>query len=177
MTQHVAYIALGSNIEPRLEHIRDAVAELCDASRVSLVARSSLYETAPVGGPPDQGFFLNAVICVETQLSPEELLARCREVEAYGGRVRTVPNGPRTIDLDLLLFDELVRESQELTIPHPRMHERRFVLEPLAEIAAELRHPLLHVTAAQLRQRIEHNGESIRSIFDSTWNNSAIAPL
>jgi 2-amino-4-hydroxy-6-hydroxymethyldihydropteridine diphosphokinase len=114
--------------------------------------RSSRYLTEPVGGP-QQEWYLNQVVAGETALLPEQLLAACLEVEAAFGRERLVRNGPRTLDVDILFFADLVSESPSLTLPHPRLHERRFVLEPLCEIAPELVHPRLHLTVRELLAR------------------------
>jgi 2-amino-4-hydroxy-6-hydroxymethyldihydropteridine diphosphokinase len=103
---------------------------------------SSIYETEPVGYL-DQGRFLNAVVLGTTALTPQALLGQLQRIEQALGRERPFPNAPRTIDLDLLLYDDLVLEQPELTVPHPRLHERFFVLVPLAELAPELRHPVL----------------------------------
>lgn len=127
-----AYIALGSNLGDREEHLRFAVENL-----VGLRAVSGLYETDPIGGPDDQGPYLNMVAEVETRLDPFALLAMCRRIEAGAGRERKVRWGPRTLDLDVLLYEGVRIESDELTVPHPRMAERRFVLAPLAEIAPD----------------------------------------
>ncbi|HUO45236.1 MAG TPA: 2-amino-4-hydroxy-6-hydroxymethyldihydropteridine diphosphokinase [Acidimicrobiia bacterium] len=126
-----AAIGLGSNIEHRLSHLREAAAALAGLGDVS--ASSSLYETAPVGGP-DQGSYLNAVILLDTELDAGELLARLQEIEAAAGRTRDGQWGPRTLDLDILLFGEERHDSPELVVPHPRITERRFVLAPLAEV-------------------------------------------
>lgn len=129
-----AYISLGSNQGDRMELLRKAVAMLNAKEATRVLCASSVYETAPVGYV-DQPPFLNAVVAIETELSPHELLAACQAIEAALGRVRTVRWGPRTIDLDIILIDDLQIDDERLTVPHPRMAERAFVLVPLAEIA------------------------------------------
>jgi 2-amino-4-hydroxy-6-hydroxymethyldihydropteridine diphosphokinase len=127
-----AYLALGSNVGDRLEILRRAVV-LLDARRgVEVVRSSRVYETEPEG--PPQGRFLNAVIEVRTGLDPRDLLEACRAVEAELGRVRRARWGPRTLDVDVLTYDERAVDEPDLTIPHPRMHERGFVLVPLREL-------------------------------------------
>jgi len=130
---HVAYLALGSNLGDRMEFLRGAVAELG-----SVTAMSHVYETEPIGGPDAQGPYLNMVVRVETPLDPFALLRRCRRIEQSAMRQRIVRWGPRTLDVDVLFFDDVQIASERLTIPHPRIGERRFVLVPLAEIAPEL---------------------------------------
>lgn len=125
-----AAIGLGSNLGDRSRHITDAVAAIAEAG--SLVRVSSLYETAPVGGPK-QGSYLNAVVVIDTDLSAQELLKLCLAVERDQGRERRERWGPRTLDLDILLYGDLTLAEENLTIPHPRMTERRFVLDPLLE--------------------------------------------
>jgi 2-amino-4-hydroxy-6-hydroxymethyldihydropteridine diphosphokinase len=126
-----AAIGLGSNLGDRARHIADAVAALVETG--SLVRASSLYETAPVGGPK-QGPYLNAVAVIDTDLSAQELLNRCLAVERDQGRERRERWGPRTLDLDILLYGDQVIDEESLRVPHPRMIERRFVLEPLLEV-------------------------------------------
>ncbi len=128
------FIALGSNLGDRAGHIRSALRELEEAGDVRVLRCSSLRETEPTGGPPGQPMYLNAVAELQTELSPADLLARLGEIEQRHGRERTVRNGPRTLDLDLLLYRDQVIDEPELTVPHPRMWQRRFVTEPLAEI-------------------------------------------
>ena len=128
----IAYIGLGSNQGDRAGYIQSAVAALQEKG-ASVIKKSTIIETDPVGGPP-QNIFLNAVIKVSTELSPLELFSLCQSIEKELGRVRDVVNGPRTIDLDILLYDRLVIDTPQLQIPHPRMFERAFVLEPLREI-------------------------------------------
>jgi len=130
------FLGLGSNLGDREAALEEALRRLCGRGlRVAL--RSSTWLTEPVGGPP-QGPFLNAVVSGTIALSPEGLLRACLETEREMGRVRTVRDGPRTIDIDILFYGDVRRETPGLTIPHPRLHERRFVLEPLAELDAEL---------------------------------------
>jgi 2-amino-4-hydroxy-6-hydroxymethyldihydropteridine diphosphokinase len=131
-----AFIGLGSNLGDRLAALRRGVAQLEAGGDVTAV--SPLYETEPVGGPEDQGAFLNVVVELATVDSPRQLLSRCQELEEAAHRVRTVRFGPRTLDADVLLVGDLVVDDPDLVVPHPRMWERRFVLAPLADLAPEL---------------------------------------
>lgn len=135
----LVYIALGSNLGDRAEHLRFA-REQIDSQDLRLLRASSIYETAP-RDVEDQPWFLNQVIECETQLFPRQLLARLQKIERAMGRKRRTAKGPREIDLDILLFGDAVVKASELEIPHPRMAERRFVLEPLAELAPEKKLP------------------------------------
>jgi 2-amino-4-hydroxy-6-hydroxymethyldihydropteridine diphosphokinase len=130
-----AFLGLGTNLGDREAYLRKAIASLRAAGDV--VAVSGLYETEPVGGPP-QGPFLNLVVELDTDDSPEELLERCQALEAAAARVRLEHHGPRTLDADVLWVAGERRTSAQLTVPHPRMHERRFVLSPLRELAPDL---------------------------------------
>jgi len=146
---HTAYIALGANLGHREKNITAALQALEATREIKIAKVSSLYETVPVGGPP-QDKFLNAVAQVKTSLDAPRLMSLCLRIEDSLGRKRGERWGPRPIDLDILLFDDEIHSSEELTIPHPMMHERRFVLEPLAEIAPDVVHPMLEQTAAEL---------------------------
>jgi 2-amino-4-hydroxy-6-hydroxymethyldihydropteridine diphosphokinase len=144
------FLGMGSNLGNRREHLDKALELLGDQPGVTIQQVSSRYETTPVGGPPGQGMYLNCVAEIETDLAPEELLGVLHETEQNMGRVRKEPNEARIIDLDLLLYGNLVFQSDKLTLPHPRMHERLFVLEPLAEIAPEVIHPVLRRSLGEL---------------------------
>jgi 2-amino-4-hydroxy-6-hydroxymethyldihydropteridine diphosphokinase len=145
-----ALVALGSNLGDRQRNLDDAVAQLGRQPNIVVLATSRWRETRPVGGPRDQAEFLNGAILLGTSLTPQQLHAVLRQIEETAGRTREGRWAPRTLDLDLLLYDDLVIDTPELTIPHPRMSFRRFVLEPAAEIAPEMRHPTIGWTIADL---------------------------
>ncbi len=161
-------IGLGGNLDsPRFGPPRVTLSAALDAlaaARVRVVARSSWYESEPVP-PSDQPWFVNAVAALETGLAAAPLLALLQAVEARFGRLRSGPNAARIIDLDLLDHSGQVIETPSLTLPHPRLHERRFVLVPLAEIAPQWRHPRLGLTAGELLARLPP-GQRIRRIAD-----------
>ncbi len=129
-------MGLGSNLGDRQNYLNTAIMHL-SKNGCHLLKQSTYLETEPVGGPPHQGLFLNGVIKIETQFSPHELLTLIHQIESQLHRVRNIENGPRTIDIDILIFDQLTINEPNLKIPHPRIKEREFVLKPLAEIAPE----------------------------------------
>jgi 2-amino-4-hydroxy-6-hydroxymethyldihydropteridine diphosphokinase len=147
----LVYLSLGSNVGDREIHLRDAIVRLQTQGRVASV--SSFYETEPVEFT-DQAWFLNCVVALETTEGPEQLMKAVLCIEQEMGRQRIQRKGPRTIDIDTLLFGDRTLNSAELTIPHPAMHERRFVLQPLAEIAPEAVHPVLKKTIRELLEAL-----------------------
>jgi len=147
---HDAYVAFGSNLGLREKNIAAALNAIETTREIDVVKVSSLYETAAEGGPSDQPAYINGVVHVRTSLGPERLLAVCQNIEESLGRKRTIRWGPRTIDLDILSFDREIRGDPTLTLPHPMMHERDFVMRPLAEIAPDWVHPVLEQNAAAI---------------------------
>ncbi|MDY0404019.1 2-amino-4-hydroxy-6-hydroxymethyldihydropteridine diphosphokinase [Virgibacillus sp. 179-BFC.A HS] len=151
---NVAYIALGSNIEPRKFHLDQAITRLRQHQAIAVKKQSPIYETKPVGYA-DQGDFLNMVLEAETSLDPEALLDVCQQIEQDLGRKRIIPNGPRTIDLDILAYNHENIKTDRLIVPHPRMHERAFVLAPLHDIAPNLILASVDKRVAELWKQIE----------------------
>jgi len=145
------YLSLGSNIGDRAANLREAIARVGELGEVT--ATSSFYETEPVDFLA-QPWFLNCAVAVSTDKLPRQFLGALQKIEQEMGRKRAQPKGPRVIDLDILMFGSAVVDTSQLVIPHPAMHERRFVLEPLAEIAAEARHPVFKRTVRELRDAL-----------------------
>lgn len=145
----ISHIALGSNMGDREKNLKEALKYIAELPETKIIKSSAIYETEPVGEPKQRPFY-NAVVKMETSLDPERLLQKLQEVEKAFGRVHKQKWGPRTLDLDILLYDQQIIATDKLTIPHPLMAERAFVLEPLAEIDPEAYHPVLEKTAAEL---------------------------
>lgn len=172
-----AYLGLGSNLGDRLATMRATVEALSATPRIRIdisAGVSSLYETAPVGPAKSvehQPPYLNSVVRIDTTLSPRDLLGNIMALETSLGRVRVRRWSARTIDVDLLLYDNLVLSEEGLTLPHPRMHCRRFVLAPLAEIAPRIAHPRTGQTIETLAAKalMEHPDDSVAPVMDSRW--------
>jgi len=156
----LVYLSLGSNMGDRIGNLEQAISRLAALGTVSSV--SSFYETEPVELTA-QPWFVNCVVALETEKMPKQLLAGILDIEQKMGRRRIQKKGPRTIDIDILLFGNSIIDTGALTIPHPAMHERRFVLEPLAEIAPDVRHPVFKRTAREMRDALPP-GQAVKKV-------------
>jgi len=160
-----SFISIGSNIGDGIENCLMAIDMINKTKGCSVIKRSSFYRTEPVGFK-NQDWFINCVIMIDTIFSPFKLLQRLQEIENIMGRERKIKWGPRIIDLDILLFDSLIIRDKTLTIPHPLMHKRRFVLVPMNQLAPDLIHPIFNKTIRELLTNIPDDGQTVVLIKD-----------
>lgn len=159
------YLSLGSNVGDRQANLEQAIMEMAKIGTVQ--KRSALYETEPME-VTDQPWFLNMAVELETELMPKQFIAAVLDIERSMGRKRTKKKGPRTIDIDVVLFGKSIIEMRGLTVPHPAMHQRRFVLEPMAEIAPEVRHPVYKKTMRELRDALPTGSGQVKKLAGPT---------
>ncbi len=164
MPTHRAVVSIGSNLGDKLAHLRRGLSLLESSGAARIIARSRFFRTRPVDFH-DQDWFVNAAVLLQTQLAPRPLLAALKAVERQVGRTQqTVRFGPRVLDMDIVFYDALTLESPDLTIPHPRMHKRRFVLMPICDIDPEIVHPVLHKSMALLLSEIQDPAQEVEPI-------------
>jgi 2-amino-4-hydroxy-6-hydroxymethyldihydropteridine diphosphokinase len=149
-----AFLGFGGNLGHPLTQFRQARGQLAEHQQVEVISCSPIYQTPAIGGPDNQPDFLNAVVEVQTEMSAKNLLQLCRQIEDEAGRTREIHWGPRTLDIDLLLFSDLMMDTSQLTLPHPRLHQRHFVLLPLNDIDSSLHHPLLDSSVTELLEQL-----------------------
>jgi 2-amino-4-hydroxy-6-hydroxymethyldihydropteridine diphosphokinase len=168
--RHIAYIGIGSNVGNKAYQCERAISEILKIDHHKLLAKSSFFKTQPIGYT-SQDWFINGVIKIETDLEPLGLLQVLKTIESHLGRTETFRWGPRTIDLDILIFDDREMKTEELQIPHPRLHERQFVLIPLAEIDRDLFHPVLKKTVGEILEDIKEDQgvEKLKSLPTSLY--------
>jgi 2-amino-4-hydroxy-6-hydroxymethyldihydropteridine diphosphokinase len=178
-TWATAYVGLGSNLGDRRAMLCAAVSALDERADIRVdtdTGIASLFETAPIGGAPDQPAYLNSAVRLQTTRTPLDLLEAALSIETSLGRTRQGRWEAREIDIDLLLYEDVVHNDERLTLPHPRLHERRFVLEPLAQIAGQVIHPIFNVTVASLalKCRVEASDQQVAEVAGPMWYGEAI---
>ena len=161
---YLAYIGFGSNIDDRFLYIQRAITALSNTAGITLQKVSSLYKTAPVGNEAHDDF-LNGVVSIRTHFSPDDLLHLLKQIETDIGRQHRTRWGPREIDLDILIYDDVCLQTPDLTIPHPEMHLRRFVLVPLVEIATDLVHPVFEMTMQSLLNQLDDDKSVVKADY------------
>jgi 2-amino-4-hydroxy-6-hydroxymethyldihydropteridine diphosphokinase len=160
-THHSVFISIGSNLGDKLAHCRSAIEALANLEQTRLVAASPFYKTDPVDFT-DQDWFINAVVKLETTLAPQTLLTALKKIQQRAGRLRdAVRFGPRIIDLDIIFYDAEVIQSDKLVLPHPRMHKRRFVLQPICDIDSKIVHPVLKTTVEDLLEQLDDDSQGV----------------
>jgi 2-amino-4-hydroxy-6-hydroxymethyldihydropteridine diphosphokinase len=161
MANHIAYLSVGSNIGNKLENCQKGVAALISSGSTAILQHSRIYKTAPVDYT-DQDWFVNYAVKIQTVLDPFQLLGTLNAIQRRAGRIDDkIRFGPRVLDLDIILYDDLVIHSANLIIPHPRMHKRRFVLQPICDIDPEITHPILKKSMQYLLDSLNDNGQDI----------------
>lgn len=159
---HIAYLSIGSNMGDRPQNCCQGIQILCSDDRISLIAQSPFYETEPVGYT-DQEWFLNGVFKIQTDLAPLDLMFKTQAVQKrVGRRPGGIRFGPRILDLDIIFYDDYILDSPQLTIPHKRMHKRRFVLQPICDIDPDIMHPVLRQKVKRLLDQLEDEGQGIK---------------
>lgn len=161
LNTHIAYLSVGSNLGHKLENCRNGVASLARCPDIRLIDQSPIYRTEPVDYQ-DQDWFVNYALKIETELDPLALLKLLKSIEQEAGRVpHAIRFGPRVLDLDIILYDDIVQNDARLTIPHPRMHKRRFVLKPICDIDPDINHPVLQQKLRYLLENLADTGQGI----------------
>lgn len=158
---HTVFLSIGSNVGDKLQNCKDAIENLAGSKKITIIKKSSFYETEP-WGEIDQDWFINCVIEIETELNADALLALIQNIEKRFGRNRVKKGGPRVIDFDILFFNGETIKTENLIVPHPFLHKRRFVLMPLSEIAPDFIHPVLKKPAADLLMQVDDNKKVVR---------------
>lgn len=161
MSLHTVYMAVGSNIGDKMANCQKGIDDVIKDTGATLIGQSPFYKTEPVGYE-DQDWFINGVFCIQTDLEPKDLLEKTQAIQTKAGRKEDmIRNGPRILDLDILLFDDRIINSRYLTVPHPRMHQRRFVLQPFCDISPDIIHPIFKKDMKTLLKDLPANTQQV----------------